>query len=153
MIKFWQIGILFLVVFFVMGWYFFGFNKLVYKKATVLINNQEFKVDLSDDSIKRTKGLSGRESLKENEGMLFLFDSAGNYGFWMKDMKFPIDIIWINNDEIVDLSPNLNPEPDKSIFNLKVYYPQKPVDKVLEINSGLIEKYNIKIGDKIKIIF
>jgi uncharacterized membrane protein (UPF0127 family) len=152
MIRFWYIGVLVLVLFFILGWYFFGFNnKLIYKKTTVVINNKEFRVDISDNVQKRSKGLSGRNFLAENEGMLFLFSTSSQYGFWMKDMNFPIDIIWIKNNKIVDISKNILPEPQKSIFNLTVYYPKEEVDKVLEINAGLSDKYNFQIGDEVKI--
>lgn len=147
------LGIIILLIFFALGWYFFGFNKTFYKKALVIINGYKFNVDIADDITKRSKGLSSREFLKEDEGMLFLFNSEGNYGFWMKDMLFPIDIIWIKNNKIVDITENVAPEPQKSIFNLTVYYPQSSVDKVLEINAGLAKKYNFKIGDEIRFDF
>lgn len=143
------LGFIVLLIFVLIGWYFFGFNKLSYKKGIVDVNGYKFNVDIADNTFKRAKGLSGRKSLAENEGMLFLFDSFGSYGFWMKDMLFPIDIIWIKNNQIIDITYNALPEPEKSIFNLKVYYPKEAVDKVLEINSGLAEKYNFKIGNRV----
>ncbi|MCS6789079.1 MAG: DUF192 domain-containing protein, partial [Patescibacteria group bacterium] len=138
---------------FILGFYFFGFNKLNYKKAIVIINNYKFNVELADNTVKRSKGLSGRSHLKEDEGMLFLFDNYDNYGFWMKDMKFPLDLIWIKDDKIVDISSNVLPEPQKSIFNLTVYYPKESVNKVLEINAGLSDKYGFKIGDRVEFDF
>lgn len=143
------LGFIMLLIFGLASWYFFGFNRIYYKKGVVYINNYKFNVDIADNTSKRAKGLSSRKSLAENEGMLFLFDKFGNYGFWMKDMLFPIDIIWIKNDKIIDITYNVLPEPEKSIFNLTVYYPQEAVDKVLEINAGLAKKYNFKIGDKV----
>lgn len=151
--KFWHFSIIFLIIFLALGFYFFGINKPIYKKARVIIGENVFNVDLADDPLKRSNGLSKRPSIKDNEGMLFLFDKADRYGFWMKDMNFPIDIIWIRDSKIVDISENIPPEPQKSIFNLTVYYPQEEVDKVLEIGAGLSTRYNIKIGDEIKIEF
>jgi uncharacterized membrane protein (UPF0127 family) len=67
----------------------------------------------------------------------------------MKDMKFAIDIIWVKDNKIVDITPNVEPQPNKSVFNLTVYYPSEAVDKVLELVAGTAEKYNIKINDEI----
>jgi len=151
MIKFAYLNILIILILFALGWYFFGFGKLEYKKAVVLINENKFNVLIADDIAKRSKGLSILNYLKEDEGMLFIFDYADKYGFWMKDMKFAIDIIWIKDNKIVDITTNIEPEPNKSIFNLKTYYPSEAVDKVLEVAAGVVEKYNIKIGDTIQI--
>jgi uncharacterized membrane protein (UPF0127 family) len=67
----------------------------------------------------------------------------------MKDMLFPIDIIWIKDFKIVDIASNVLPEGAKNILELKVYYPKDKADKVLEINAGLAEKYGFKIGDEV----
>jgi len=151
MTKFGYLNILIVLILFVLGWYFFGFGKSEYKKAVVQINENKFNVLVADDSAKRSKGLAVLNSLKENEGMLFIFDYADKYGFWMKDMKFAIDIIWIKDNKIVDITPNVAPEPNKSIFSLQTYYPSEAVDKVLEVAAGTAEKYNIKINDEITI--
>jgi len=146
--KFW-IKIIFLFILFILGIYFFGIKKPEYKKAVIQINEKRFNVLIADDVLKRTKGLSVFDSIKENEGMLFIFDNPDKYGFWMKDMKFAIDIIWVKDNKIVDITPNVEPQPNKSVFNLTVYYPSEAVDKVLELVAGTAEKYNIKINDEI----
>lgn len=116
---------------------------------TINIENKvSIKAELADTNIKRTKGLSNKEKLAENQGMLFVFEKPGFYSFWMKEMKFPIDILWIDSEQkVIDLTENLSPETFPQIFQ-----PLKPVQYVLEVNAGFIKKYNIKIGDKIKII-
>lgn len=114
---------------------------------TVTINNQSFKVDIADSLITRNKGLSGRDKLDDDRGMYFIFDMSMKYGFWMKGMKFPIDIIWIYDDKIIGFSENAEPEPGKSIFGLKVYYPPSKVNRALEVNAGTVSKYGIKAGD------
>ena len=108
-----------------------------------------FNVEISDNDIERSVGLMYRTSLSENNGMLFIFESQGIYSFWMKNTKIPLDIIWINKDlEVVDIKKNVQPcasercESYSSTFD-SLY--------VLEINSGLTEKYDINIGDKVKI--
>jgi hypothetical protein len=67
----------------------------------------------------------------------------------MKDMKFPIDIIWISGDEVVGIDENAEPEPGKPLSDLKIYYPPREIDSVLEVNAGTAEKYNLKVGDTV----
>lgn len=98
---------------------------------------------VSDDE-KRKKGLSNRDSLCSNCGMLFLFDKEGDYFFWMKDMRFPIDIIWLRDNEVVHIAQNVNHQ-SKSVYSSK-----EKADKVLELNANEVSRCNIKIGDKLK---
>ncbi len=116
-------------------------------KKILAVGNQTFEVDVASNALTRAQGLSGRPSLGEKEGLFFLFPSAGNYGFWMKGMNFPIDIVWINGDRVIGFSENIQPEPGKNILNLSVYYPPGEADKVLEINAGAVKKYNLQAGD------
>jgi uncharacterized protein len=120
------------------------------KNATARINNKTFKLEIADTPAAQQKGLSGRDSLAQDQGMLFVFDKADYYSFWMKNMKFPIDIIFIRGDKIVSISKNAV-APKSADASLPIYKPEAPVDKVLEINSGLSDKHNIKKGDKVEI--
>jgi uncharacterized protein len=117
------------------------------KKSTVIIGEHEFIVEIADNMVTRAKGLSGREGLGENEGMFFIFSSSSYQGFWMKDMNFSIDIVWISENKVVGFAESVPPEQTRILTGLKIYYPPEPVDKVLEINGGLVSKYNIKSGD------
>jgi uncharacterized membrane protein (UPF0127 family) len=68
----------------------------------------------------------------------------------MKDMKFPLDMIWIYQDTIIDISQNVPvPTAGQNILTLPQFQPKSPVDKVLEIDAGLSAKYGFKIGDKV----
>ena len=121
----------------------------VFKKtAIVTIDNQSFNVAIAGSEKEREIGLSETKSLDQNQGMLFLFNNPGYYSFWMKNMKFPIDIIFINNDQIVTVRDNA--QIIKAQENPIFYTPTQSSDKVLEIQAGLSEKYNFKIGDKVK---
>jgi hypothetical protein len=116
------------------------------KLKTLNINGKEIQVELADTVTKQTLGLSGRNSLPENQGMLFLFSQPAYYSFWMKDMKFALDIVWIANGQIVEISQNVQPQdyqPPNSIT------PEEKVNIVLEINAGQAQKLDIKVGDKI----
>lgn len=117
------------------------------KTKTVVI------VDIADTQQIRAKGLSGRESLPAEQGMLFIFDKSGKYNFWMKSVKFPLDFIWIGGDKVVDILPNIPipgiNDPDSA---LPIYTAVAEFDKVLEVNAGFVSAYKIQIGDKIKFV-
>lgn len=121
------------------------------KKSEIKINNQIIIAEVVKDAKEREQGLSGRADIGINEGMLFLFDKEGRHGFWMKGMRFPIDIIWINGMKIVGIEENLEPEPGVSDSELKVYYPPEPVDKALELKAGRAAILRAKPGDVVKI--
>lgn len=110
----------------------------------------QLKVEVADTKEKRTKGLANRDFLATDSGMLFVFDKAQVYQFWMKGLKFPLDFIWIANLRIVDIltkvDPPLTNAPDES---LPRYAPVVPIDMVLEVNSGFVAEHNIRVGDRI----
>ena len=109
----------------------------------VFINGARIEVEIADSLSEKARGLSGMEGLGQNEGMFFVFDEPGYYSFWMKDMKFPIDIIWIANDKkIIDITKNASPGSYPSVFK-----PASSARYVLELNAGFADKHEIKIGD------
>jgi len=116
--------------------------------ATVAINNHNFDLILAKSDKEKQKGLSGTKSLEKNKGMLFVFEKADNYSFWMKDMLFPIDIIYINDNKVVDLIKNAPIVKDGK--NLIIYKPSEKAKYILEINAGLLEEYGIKKGTKVE---
>lgn len=140
------LSLLFLSALYLIG-IIFAKKSLIYQTKKLFINNHPFNIELADTDTLRSRGLSGRNSLSPNSGMLFIFPTAGYYQFWMKEMEFPLDFIWINNDTIVDLTENV-PPPDNNY--LPTYSSNSAVDKVLEVNAGTIKSLNIVIGDKIK---
>lgn len=114
----------------------------------VKIGNFVINVDVADDDQEREKGLSGRESISETEGMLFVFDIPREYSFWMKDMKFPIDIVWIDeNQNIIYIEEGILPETYPLTFK-----PPRDSKYVLEIGSQISTKNNLKIGDKVEFL-
>jgi|GEM_PF-473217 len=120
-------------------------------------------VETVSDAKKMEIGLSGRQSMSENEGMLFDFKtSQTNLNFWMKDMLFNIDIIWIADKKIIGITPNV-PRPHEPSAqsdggqaspseNLPLYSPPSAVDQVLEVNAGWSEKNGIKVGDEVETV-
>lgn len=125
-------------------------SNLFAKKPTATINNKTFSLLVAKTDEEKRIGLSKMKSLEENSGMLFPFEKPSYYSFWMKDMKFPIDIIFLRNNTIVTIHKNVQPPKTPEVSPL-IYTPTEPADSVLEINAGVSEKYNIKVGDNIKI--
>jgi uncharacterized membrane protein (UPF0127 family) len=90
------------------------------------------------------RGLSGRELMAADEAMLFVFEEKDTYPFWMRDMRFPIDILWISDDQIVDLDEGLNPSSFPQTFESAL-----PINRVLEVPAGFVQVHQIKEGDRI----
>lgn len=127
-------------------------NQQTLQKGKVSLNVKSLSINATAaiTPSDRKKGLSKRDLLPLTEGMLFVFEKSGLWGFWMKDMKFAIDIIWIDeNKKIVDISRNLPPEPDKKDRELTVYKSNAQVMYVLEINAGLADFNSLAIGDTV----
>ena len=103
-----------------------------------------FSVDVADTPILRARGLSGRECLAPTDGMWFVFPDEGIHGFWMKDMHFPIDILWISDDfRVVHIEEHAAPESYPHVF-----YPDAPARYVLEIPAGSSARAGIVRGDR-----
>lgn len=106
------------------------------------MDDVDLYVELADIPEKRSQGLSGRKELREDGGMLFVFDEPDIYSFWMKDMNFPIDIIWIGEDlKIADITRNAKPESYPETFQSK-----KPAKYAIEVNAGWSLKNGVQIG-------
>jgi len=116
-------------------------------KNTIFVDDLSVIVTIADTAEERRQGLSGVSKLPDREGKLFIFDEEGNYGFWMKDMSIPIDILWINNNmEIVHIEKNVKPESYPAIYNSP-----KPARFVLEFNAFFADTFKIEVGDRVTI--
>jgi len=116
------------------------------KVITAQVGGAQVQVELADDQAERAQGLSGRTSLPENSGMLFVFDTPDFYAFWMKDTLVPLDFVWINRGAVVEITENVQPadyQPPRTLS------PRQPVDKVLELKAGTVKNLGIKVGDKV----
>ena len=113
--------------------------------TTVTINGTRFTAEVAATAKEKELGLGQRASLKPLHGMLFPFDHVEQFTFWMKGMQFPIDVIWIRDNTVVDISKNVPVTlPDGRMPSMA---PKMPINKVFEVNAGEAEKYNINIGD------
>lgn len=117
------------------------------KKPLVRIGSINIPVEIAATEETREKGLSGRPSLDKNKGMLFIFPKPNFHQFWMRDMNFPIDIIWIDNGRVIGITPDVSNNFDQK--NPRTYSPSQPAQYILEVNAGFSTKNKIKIGDVI----
>jgi|SRR3989344_4381612 len=109
------------------------------------IDGAIINIEIADTDEERNRGLSGRESLSESSGMLFTFDKPGLHGIWMKDMKFPIDIAWIDAQKtVIGVEKNVSPDTFPQVF-----YPPSDALYVLEVSAGTFEKNHIDIGETV----
>src|SRR3989344_5132751 len=124
-------------------------NSLFLKTPSVTIKGHKFKLYITKNPKDYQIGLSKYNNLPQDYGMLFPFDKPDYYSFWMKEMKFPIDIIYIRDNQIVTILKNI-PVPKTKEGNISIYKPASPADRVLEVNAGISEKYNFKEKDEVK---
>ena len=123
-----------------------------YAHATVITESGiSIPVEVSDTPEKRSLGLGKRDMLQKNWGMLFVFQKRIPHHFWMKDMRFPIDIIWLDNQRIVELAENVAPPQEGE--SPKVMEPRLPSNFVLEIESGRARALGLKVGQKLSYQF
>jgi len=118
------------------------------KYKNVCINEECFKTEIADSQSERSQGLMYREHLEQDNGMLFIFSKEGIYPFWMKNTNISLDIIWINEKrKIVHIEKSAMPckETCENII------PEEKAKYVLEINSGLSERFNFTLGDEVRI--
>jgi uncharacterized protein len=139
--------ILLLMLIFLAGAFFLRMSetKVLPENIThVTLAGQKIKVDLAISPEAQIKGLSGRDGLAEGEGMLFIFNDTGAHFFWMKDMKFAIDILWLNEEtKVVHIKESVTPESYPETFGS-----DEPAKYVLELPAGFTAKYGIKEGDQ-----
>ncbi len=123
----------------------------VSQKSEVKVNGITIPVEVAKTDIQRRVGLSNQDSLPEGEGMFFVFTQKDiKPPFWMKDMRFAIDILWINGNEIVQIDKNVQPpEPGTTDDKLILYIPDQPIDYVLEMTAGFAEEHDIEVGSTI----
>ena len=115
------------------------------KQETITLKDIPITVDVAVNDAERERGLGGRDGLAENQGMLFVFTQDGNYPFWMKDMKFAIDILWISSTgEVVHIVPSLSPSTYPNSY-------QSPTlaRYVLELPAGWAASHHVAEGDAV----
>jgi len=115
------------------------------EKKQLSINQQTLQVEVAKTTKQQTLGLGGRQALGEDCGMLFEFSDYQIRNFWMKGMNFPLDIIWLKDNQIISFSENV-PLLDSS-GSISRVSSQEPVNRVLEVKAGWVKENDVKIGD------
>jgi len=119
-------------------------------KKTMRVGETELIVEIADTDILRAKGLSGRKNLNENSGMLFVYDKPEIRRFWMKDVYFDLDVLWISDNMVVGIEENVLFEQKNG--DIARFQSKMASDMVLEVNKGWIAKNGVKIGQIVDII-
>jgi uncharacterized membrane protein (UPF0127 family) len=118
--------------------------------VSVLIGKNKFELVAAVTPQSQAQGLSGRKQMPK-DGMIFIFGQARPLVFWMKDMNFAIDIIWIKENKVIGFAQNAPNEPGTPDYLLKKYFSPQEADAVIELNAGDVEKFGIKPEDGIQI--
>ena len=114
---------------------------------SVQLNGRIIHVLVAETPAARSIGLGGRMGLAPDEGMLFVFPADGVYAFWMKDMKFSIDILWLSADgTIVSVVQHVSPDTFPATFR-----PDTPARYVLELPAGYVKAHTVSIGDIVRL--
>ena len=112
---------------------------------TVQVGSTKIQAELAKNSDQQQQGLGNRPCIEKNQGMLFVFNKPRRYPFWMKDMRFPIDIVWIGADhKVVGLDVNLQPSTYPDSFEAA-----KPVQYVLELQANRADSLGLVLGTPI----
>ena len=129
------------------GLFYFMMQQLKFRENYVNINkNIKITVEVAQSNSEQYQGLSDRKSLCQSCGMLFVWDDYSIRDFVMRNMNFPLDIIFIADQKIVKIESNSLPEGPAPQNN---YSSDVPVNYVLEINGGLTDRYGIAVGDEV----
>lgn len=115
-------------------------------------NNYNLIVDVANTNHEQKKGLMGREHLAEDEGMFFVYKEEINPVFWMKNMKIPLDIIFVSSNNIIQYIEKAVPPCTSEDSECIKYSSPEPVQYVLEVQSGFSDKYGVRVGDFVQIL-
>jgi uncharacterized protein len=118
------------------------------RTVSVRLGDGQVRAEIAADDSARTRGLSGRSSLAEGRGMLFVYDGSARRTYWMKGMRFPIDIIWIAAGRVTGVERDA---PVPAGGRLPLYSSDGPADHVLELRAGWARRHGVERGDPVKI--
>ena len=113
-------------------------------RQVVEISGLKISVRVADEPMERIQGLSGTEALGEFSGLLFVFDENDRHGIWMKDMNYPLDIIWLDESgRVVHIEERVSPDSYPRTFR-----PNSPARYVLEVNANVVDAFGIEVGQQ-----
>jgi uncharacterized membrane protein (UPF0127 family) len=114
-------------------------------RAELKIGDEVFSMRVARSNSELNQGLSGTESMPENEALLFMFPYSNRWGIWMKDMNYPIDIVWLDeNKKVLHIEHDVKPES----YPATTYEPESPAKYVVELKAGAAKAHRITIGSQ-----
>lgn len=114
-----------------------------YRTTSLRLDDVIFELDIADTPARKELGLGKRPGLAANEGMVFPYDKPGKLCYWMKDMRFSIDILWLDSTKrVVSIEKSLSPDTYPETF-----CPDEPTQYVVELPAGASERVGIRAGD------
>lgn len=127
-----------------------GQKSLIFEKQTYNLAGEDFVLDLAKTPEQYRQGLSNRTSLEQNQGMLFIYSEKQNLSFWMKEMNFDIDLVWLNDGKIMAYIENMpKPAENTALKDLLLYTSPMPVNQVLELPAGTISRLKLAVGQQL----
>ncbi|HAK54468.1 MAG: DUF192 domain-containing protein [Vicinamibacterales bacterium] len=118
--------------------------------AVVFPDDTRVRVEIADTAATRERGLMFRESMAENEGMIFVFDASGFYPFWMKDTLIPLDMLWVDaGGRVVSIA---NSVPPCRADPCPTYSPEADALYVVEVVSGFAKTHGVEVGDALTLV-
>ncbi|MBU0661382.1 DUF192 domain-containing protein [Patescibacteria group bacterium] len=147
-----KLSIVFILIFIGGSIYLFRASKVL-DVVGVRIHDHDLQVLVAETITQKHKGLGKRDTLDPYDGMLFSYKKAGRYGIVMRDMRFPIDVVWLNDAVIIDMAAHVALEPGVKEWELTPYYPRGDADVFIEFPAGAIEKYGMALGDTFEPIY
>ena len=113
----------------------------------LVVGSKKYRLEIADTEQERLVGLAGRASLAKNSGMLFKFERIGVHCFWMKDMHFPLDMVWLDNGKrIVHIQQNAQPNSFPNTF-----CPENAITYVIELPAGTVNEAKMAVGDTVTV--
>ncbi len=124
------------------------------ERSSVVVGEAAFQVELAVTPAERQQGLSGRERLASQEGMLFVYGEPRVLSFWMREMLLPLDFVWIGPEcTVVDITPEVPiPPPGAALGGLPTYSPSSPASYNLEIGAGEAARAGLAPGDPVRFV-
>lgn len=114
------------------------------------VGKTELKTEVRRTEAEQALGLSWRPSLGEDEAMAFVYARPQKVLYWMKGMQFPLDFIWVNNGLVTQVTQDV-PHPTQASPKVATVMPTGPVDMVIEVTAGWVERHGVKVGDEVRL--
>lgn len=125
------------------------FDWFYWPKGQVVVGEKTYQVLIADRLGHQHRGWGGSDDMGKVDGMWFAFGAPSYHSMVMREMKFPLDIVWVKDGFIVDIAPEVRPEPGRTDNQLTVYRSRLPSTDVLEFKSGFAAENGLKIGDEV----